>query len=356
MSKLNSILSVALLAITITSCKKDEEPILVVPPSDGSTLTLSGILASEAGTAAGNSVYVDFSKDKQTAVARSSWDLGFASGSDFRVILNNSTSAGIKVTNATNLAAVVEADTIGLTLSVNQMAPATTDFAYFDAISGSLSSTAIPAISATANDNKVIILNRVTGGGIAARPWIKLKVTRNSTGGYTLQYAKIKETTNFTTVEVPKDANFNFKFVSLTNGAPVNVEPAKADWDLVWGYSVYQTNFGTGLVPYNFSDLIFLNVLNGVTVAQVSSADFTYSAFTEANLTNSKIVFSGARDAIGSGWRSTQPATGIKTDLFYLIKDGSGNIYKLKFVSMGIAGDGGERGKPVIEYKLVKKG
>jgi len=356
MNKLNSILAISLLAITFTACKKDEEPILIVPPSDGSSLTLNGIAASELGTAAGNSVYVDFSKGAQTAVARTSWDLGFASGTDFRVILNNSTSAGIKVTAATSLAAIAEADTLGLTLAVSQTAPAATDLAYFDAVSGSLTGTAIPAVSATALENKVIILNRGTGGSIAARPWIKLRVTRNTSGGYTLQYAKIKETTNFTTVEIPKDGSFNFKFVSLTSGALVNVEPAKVDWDLVWGYSVYQTNFGAGLVPYNFSDLVFLNVLNGVTAAQISTADFTYAAFAEANLTSSKVVFSPARDAIGSSWRVTQPATGIKTDTFYLVKDGNGNVYKLKFVSMGVGNDGGTRGKPVIEYKLVKKG
>lgn len=356
MNKLNSILSVALLAITFTACKKDKEPIIVVPPSDGSTLTLNGIFAAEAGSSAGNSVYVDFSKDKQTAVARSSWDLGFACGPDFRVLLNNSASAGVKITTATNLAAVSEVDTLGLTLAVSQSSPAPSDYSYFDAISGNLSATAIPAVSATAIDNKVIILNRGTGGGIAARPWMKLKVTRNATGGYTLQYAKIKETTNFTTVEIPKDASFNFKFVSLTTGSIVNVEPEKADWDLVWGYSVYQTLFSGVLVPYNFSDLVFLNVLNGVTAAQVSTVDFSYASFTETNLTSNKVVFSAVRDAIGSSWRSTQPATGAKTDVFYIIKDGNGNVYKLKFVSMGIGGDGGVRGKPVIEYKLVKKG
>lgn len=356
MNKLNSLIAVAFLAITFTACKKDtDEPIFIAPPSDGSTLTLSGLIGAEAGSAAGNSVYVDFSADKQTSVARSSWDLGFYSGSDFRVILNNTTGAGAKVITTTNasLATVGEADTLGLTLAVNQAGPANTDFAYFDAINGSLSSTVIPAVSATAADNKIIILNRGTGGGIAARPWIKLKVTRNSSGGYTLQYGKIKETTNFTTVDIPKDANFNFKFVSLTNGAIVNAQPEKANWDLEWTYSVYQTTFSGILVPYNFSDLIFLNYLNGVTAGVVTTSTITYADFKEANI--SGVTFKSNRETIGSDWRSTQPATGVKTDIFYVIKDGVGNVYKLKFVSMG-AGDAGTRGKPVIEYKLVKKG
>jgi hypothetical protein len=356
MNKLNSLIAIAFLAATFTACKKNtEEPIFVAPPSDGSTLTLNGLIGAEAGSAAGNSVYVDFSTDKQTSIARSSWDLGFYSGADFRVILNNTTGAGAKVITTANasLATVSEADTLGLTLAVSQASPANTDFAYFDAINGSLSSTVIPAVSATAADNKIIILNRGTGGGIAARSWIKLKVTRNASGGYTLQYGKIKETTNFTTVDIPKDANFNFKFVSLINGAIVNAQPEKANWDLEWTYSVYQTTFSGVLVPYNFSDLIFLNYLNGVTAGVVTTSTISYADFKEANI--SSVAFKSNRDAIGSDWRSTQPATGVNTKIFYLIKDASGNVYKLKFVSMG-AGDAGTRGKPVIEYKLIKKG
>ncbi|MFD2581762.1 HmuY family protein [Pedobacter vanadiisoli] len=365
MIKFNSMIAIALVAITFTACKKDtNEPIVVVPPSDGSTLTLNGLIASELGSAAGNSVYVDFSRDKQTSVARASWDLGFYCGADFRVILNNTTSAGAKVMTTANasLATVNEADTLGLTLAVSQADPAPSHFAFFDAIDGNLSNTVIPAISATAADNKVIILNRGTGGGIAAKSWIKLKVTRNGSGGYTLQYGKIKETTNFTTVDVPKDANFNFKFVSLTNGTVVSAEPEKTNWDLVWTYSVYQTTFGSTLVPYNFSDLVFINKLAGVTAAVVSASTKSYAAFGESDLSGS-ITFSSARDVIGSNWRLTQPVTtngvtapiGVKADTFFLVKDASGNIYKLKFNSF-ISNDGGTRGKPVIEYKLLKKG
>ncbi|PWS33407.1 HmuY family protein [Pedobacter paludis] len=356
MNKFNSMIAIALVAFTFTACKKTtDEPIIVAPPSDGSTLTLNGLAGSELGSAAGNSIYVDFSTDKQTAVARASWDLGFYSGSDFRVILNNTTAAGAKVITTTNasLATVGEADTLGLTLAVSQASPANTDFAYFDAISGNLSNTVIPAVSSVAANNKIIILNRGTGGSTPASSWIKLKVTRNASGGYTLQYGKIKETTNFTTVDIPKDGNFNFKFVSLTNGAIVSAEPEKANWDITWTYSVYQTSFSGVLVPYNFSDLIFLNYLNGVTAGVVLTSTVSYADFKEANL--SSVVFKTDRDAIGSTWRSTSPATGVKTDSFYVIKDGAGNYYKLKFVSMG-AGDAGTRGKPVFEYKLVKKG
>jgi hypothetical protein len=37
-----------------------------------------------------------------------------------------------------------------------------------------------------------------------------------------------------------------------------------------------------------------------------------------------------------------------------VVKDAIGNVYKLKFLNFTSA-DGGERGYPNIEYKLVKK-
>ncbi|MFN3381839.1 MAG: HmuY family protein [Runella zeae] len=44
----------------------------------------------------------------------------------------------------------------------------------------------------------------------------------------------------------------------------------------------------------------------------------------------------------------------MKTDRFYIIKDPNGNYYKLKFISFHPS-EGGTRGRPIIDYKLVKK-
>jgi len=303
---------------------------------------------------AGNSVYLDLSTAKQTAVLRSGWDLGFYSGADFRVILNNTAVGGAKVLTQNSLAAVGAADTVGLTLTTSQFNPLPGDLAYFDNIAGDLTKTVIPAVSATDTDNKVIILNRGTGGGIAARPWVKLRVLRNATGGYTLQYAGIQETT-FRTIQVPKDAAFHFKFISFENGI-VTAQPEKDNWDLVWTYSVFESNFGAGPVPYNFSDLIAVNYLSGVTVATKIYADATtasaaYAAFNRDSIATT--VPSSNRWAIGSSWRSTQPATGARLDRFYIIKDATGNYYKFKCLSMGIGTDGGTRGKPEFNYSLI---
>src|SRR5690606_22056247 len=95
---------------------------------------------------------------------------------------------------------------------------------------------------------------------------------------------------------------------------------------------------------YGYSDLIFINHLAGVAAAEVIFEDEegnnngkpSYDEFSEANL--SGISFSSTKGIIGANWRVTpSPSPGVvagtKKDRFYLIKDGEGNIYKVKFNS-----------------------
>ncbi len=344
MNRLNSIFAVALLAITFTSCKKDDEPVIVVPPSDGSTVTLEG---KTAVSAYANTVYADLSTDKQTAIDRKSWNIAFTSDSKFKVVLNAAYQSTAVATNKTDINAVTLADP-GTTVNLNHDIMDAKTVSLVDYWDGDITKTAFAEeISATEANNKVHLLS--FEGNKENDKWFKIKVTRSGSG-YKIQYARLGETT-IKTLDVTKDANFNLRFVSLENNKIVNVEPEKDKWDISWGYSTYNSGLGS---PYWVQDLIMLNNFAGVQAAEVLNTSFTYAAFTEANIAG--LTFSGTRDAIGSKWRSTQPATGARTDRFYVIKDAGGNVYKLKFVSMGVGGDGGERGKPVIEYKLVKKG
>lgn len=350
----------AILALSVaavfTACSKDDDPVIpVVPPSGGSTITLNG---GAGGSSAANSVYVDFSTDKQDSIKRVSWDLGFYSGNDFRVILNNTTAATAKVTTKTDINTVGIADTVGL----NKLALAfsVADFAMVDDISGDISKTAIPEISATEANNRVIIINRGTGGGIAARDWYKVRILRNGSG-YTLQYAKLDATT-FSTLNITKDNNYNFKYTSLESGA-ATVEPPKAEWDIVWTYGMSTTyySFVGADIPYGFSDLVFTNQRGGTTAFERVYADATiasaaYTNFNKDSVT--KYTFAGSKWTIGSNWRLTvassgEPA-GIRKSRFYVVKDAAGNVYKLKFSAAGLASDGGTRGKPEIAYELIK--
>ena len=355
-------LSSTIAATVFMSCRKDKDPIIVVPPSSGSQVEFNGLTGNEpSGSSAGNAVYLDLSTNQVTAIARASWDLGFYGGPEFRVVLNNTTSAGAKLLTQNDLLAVGAADTVGLTLAIDQNNPGPADFAYFDKLDGSLTGTVIPEISANDANNKVIIINRGTGGSTAPRPWMKIRVLRNASGGYTLQYANITATT-FHTIQVARDDNFHFKLVSFDNGVISGGQPEKSRWDLVWSYSVYQTFFPIGGVPtampYNFSDLISVNHLSNVQVkekvyADAATAAAAYTAFNRDSVSLATNAVEQGRWTIGSGWRSTQPATGARLDKFYIIRDAAGNYYKFKCLSMGVGADGGTRGKPRFQYDLI---
>ncbi|RDC58581.1 hypothetical protein DU508_00860 [Pedobacter chinensis] len=344
MNKLNSMIAIAALAITFTACKKNtEEPIIVVPPSDGSTITLSGKTA-ESNYA--NIAYVDLSTDKSTAVDRKSFNIGLTSDSRFRAVLNASYQTTAVATSKTDINVVTVADP-GTTTELNHNISDPLTASLVDSWDGDITKTVFAEVSATDTENKVYLIS--FEGSKDKDKWFKVKISRNGTG-YKLQYARLGETI-IKTLDIAKNADYNLVFVSLENNKTVNAEPKKLEWDLSWSYSTYNSGLGS---PYWFQDFISINYLAGVSAAQIEeTGTLTYSSFAESNI--SGLTFLTTRDAIGDKWRVTT-GTGIRTNRFYILKDSAGNYYKLRFVSMGVGNDGGERGKPVIEYKLVKKG
>jgi hypothetical protein len=318
--------------------------------STGSTTVGDG-----GGTTYGNKVFFDLSANNQEAVQRTKWDLGFYGGSDdWKVIINSSTAMMAKQVSKNDLTAVTAADTVGFGNEVmfNQTAPTTSSLPYIDYPSGDLTRTAIATVAATAADNKVYIVNRGTGIGnpAPARGWKKIRIIRNASGGYTLQHADIAATT-FTSIDIPKDDTYFFKYISFENGA-VSVEPQKKKWDIAWTYFSNVTNFGGGEVPYLFQDMINQN--RNVSVAKVLVATKAFADFAEADLAAQ--TWLTAQNAIGSDWRagggpSTAPS--VRTDRYYIIKDADNNYYKLRFTAMTQNGD---RGYPAFETVLVKKG
>jgi hypothetical protein len=321
--------------------------------SEGQRMTLNGIIADEAGASAGNSVFVDFSSNQQTPAARASWDLGFYSGDAFRVIINNTTAASVIAVDATDLAAVTAENTETGDLALGQGAGT---FDIIDDVTGDITNTAIKEIKADDAENKVYIINRAGGVGKVDAPenLIKLRVVRNG-AGYKLQYAALTSS-EIKEVQVSKSATHEFTYVSFTTGAVVEVAPAREKWDMEWTYSIYKAPQG---IPYAYSDLVFINARGGVSAVQVLEATVAYDQFGASNV--AALTLENQRDVIGSSWRVTSAPpgsaepVGVRADRYYVVKDASGNVYKLRFINFHSL-DGGTRGKPLIEYKLVVKG
>ncbi|WP_342330712.1 HmuY family protein [Pedobacter sp. FW305-3-2-15-E-R2A2] len=330
--------------------------------SEGARLTLKGIVGAEIGSAALNSVFVDLSSNSMVNVKRDSWVLGFSSGTDFRVRLNNTNgTSAIKLNGKADLNTVSETDVILDDLSITTGVSGAKSFANIDNVKGDVTKDVISNVSATDAENMVYVVNPaggVRGVVVSVDNLLKIRILRKGSG-YALQYAKLKDKT-FKTLDITKDPANNFTFVTFSADAQVvNVEPTKAKWDFVWTWSIYYGKDSANpeddklIYPYGYSDVVFMNNLGGAQAAEVLTSKIAFANFKESDIAGTSLK--AERNVIGSEWRSTMPATGARADRFYVIKDASGNVYKLRFISMG-SNDGGKRGEPVLEYVLVKKG
>jgi hypothetical protein len=304
----------------------------------------------------GDQVYVDLSDEMVTKVRRDSWDLGFYGGDDFRVGINGSIYMAVKNLGVTNIDAVTQASVQAFQsqVAIGTFDPANED--YIDAPNGLIGGTAIDAISSNNDDNKVYLVNlgykvgtiNPPAGSVAitgdARGWKKIRVLRNG-NGYTLQYADLNSTTH-QEVTIPKNAAYNFTFFSFTTNSIVNVEPEKAKWDL--NFTVF-TNVIDGAGSYGYSDFVLSNIKAGIKVYRISSTPISYANFTKANVNDAS--FQDDQRVIGADWRDV--FTGMAyNDRFYVLKDSDGNYYKIRM--LGFLNDGGLRGYPKFEYKLLQ--
>lgn len=313
-------LSLALgITLVTAACTRDGDATPDIPPSDGTEITLNG------GAGAGNAqniVFVDLSDERQDSAKRESWDLGFYNGDQYRVILNSSKGAiTAKSTGQTDISAVnssnVDVSELALGLDFATLQPIGS-FDLVDDTAGILNNTAIAAI--TTGDNPVYLVNTVGGITVNASNVWKVKIAQSS-NGYSVQFAQL-DATNIQTIQITKDNEYNFKFLSFASGL-VNVEPAKTEWDFSWGLTLYHTSFNGVTIPYNNSDFIKLNILNNVQAVQVMEADIAYADFNESHL--SSVTLSSHQNVIGNNWRKvTGSPLGAQHDRYYIIKDTAG--------------------------------
>ena len=349
--------------LSLASCSSDDDTKVEIP-TVGATLQ-----PSVGGPNQPNQVYLDLSAAEFKAVNRESWDFGFSSGDDFRVVLNGSVKMAVKKLATSD---ITVSQTIDTNVSVGAGENPSSN-GYVDNPTGVLAGagagvgTAIAEVSATDADNKVYLVNlgfkvstAVPAKGSVSvdgdsRGWKKVRILRSG-NGYKIQYADLTSTT-FTEKVISKDADFNFTFFSLATGNTVAVEPQKAKWDLNFTVFTNYFNMGSGDVTYGFSDFITTNAKSGTQVYQVLvTADVTYAAFAKANVVESNFTLSKTdQRVIGSNWRSGGGPTtlpSIRADRFYVVKDAAGNYYKVKFLAM--TNEAGIRGYVTLEYAILK--
>lgn len=330
------------------------------------TASLGSALAPEiGGPTEPNQVFVDLSSGKMTNVVRTSWDLGFYSGTDFRVVINNTVKMSAKQTTSINIDEVQAEDA---TMIIGN---ATSSAAQIDDPSGDITKTTIATVSTVDADNKVYLINmgsnpatvkpdagKEGSAGGTSRGWKKVRILRSG-NDYKVQYADIASTTHDEII-VSKNAAYNFTFLSLLDKKTVTVEPQKVQWDISFTSFTNAIQGPTGLGAYHYADFVLSNLKGEARAYQVLTTAFAYEAFTLANVESAK--FTADQRNIGANWRSTtggNDANGnplsalvVRTDRFFVVKDPAGNIYKVKFT--GGLNAAGERGYPTFQYSLLK--
>ncbi len=371
---------ISILAITTMSfsCSKKG---LEIKPEHTEEVSIA-FTPSVGGPNEPNQVFVDLSQKKEHLARRDAWSLGFNNGEGFNVILNYNIYTTTLALDATDIDAVKEADIVDLkqALSGHMGSPD-----YIDDPSGDLTKTAIRPISAKAEENKVYLLylgnsiptdtptvgqKNVSGASLGYR---KIRVLRKE-NGYLLQYAELNATRH-KEVFIPKgDKAYSFTYFDLLTEKVVKVEPKKTDWDLC--FTVFSnktiTNDGSATYSYSYSDFILSNTFGGVKVFVIYNSDeklegelktyadmgllkqntfLTYEKFDKKKLVVFKDKLKAARTLPGSIWRNVFSGK-THSNLYFLIQDPEGQIYKLKLTQM--VNQKGERGYPGFEYQLLK--
>ncbi len=306
-----------------------------------------------------NQVYIDLSSHTETVIQRDTWDLGFYSGNEFRVILNGSLYMAATELDQTNIDAVTEEDVTDLQakVAVGTFNPANIE--YIDAPDGDLEGTAISEISAEDSENKVYLVNLGYEIGtdtpeagredVSGQPrgWMKIKVLR-SEDTYTLQYAPL-ESDSHTEVTITKNETYNFQYFSLKNEEEVVAQPEQKEWDFL--FTVF-TNEIPGNGSYGYADFIVTNKFDNVQAYQVETSTKAYADFAADDI--DETLFSVDQRAIGSNWRNGGGPTSLpslKENVYFILKDTEANIYKIRFTAF--VDESGVRGNPALEYTLL---
>lgn len=158
-------------------------------------------------------------------------------------------------------------------------------------------------------------------------------------GGYTFKYAKWNGSTwdatqTKTVANGSDDAYFNY-FSFETGDKVPNLEPAKANWDLV--FTRYWTFYG-GQQMYRLSGAIQNPNLS---VAKVQPE---IQATSEVNAPAAS-QYSNVITAVGHSWK---PTTGVYNDVVYYVKNGN-SYYRMYFTQNG----GATTGNMYFKYKDI---
>jgi hypothetical protein len=301
---MNRLLLLALVVLLASACMKDELPVPAHTPGAG---RISEVCM---GAAYQDQLWMDIATGTVVSTnLKTAWDLAFESTPEgWHVFVN-----GSRLMTAWNRGAI----------DITQPMDTSGNFAgrHIDAPSGVMDSTAFGDWRGTNNVYIVDLGYTPLGEWLGMR---KIRFNGVDATSFTFDLAQL-DGSGLVQITVPKDPTREFTCYHLTDGV-VNVEPPATAWDLV--FTQYTHQFYEPFLPYIVSGVLTskhtrVAVLRGATFGTLSLAD------------TAQFPFSDHRDAIGYLWKTYSFETSsytIDDELSYIIQDGEGYFYKLRFL------------------------
>ncbi len=192
--------------------------------------------------------------------------------------------------------------------------------------------------------NEVYVINRgfdAKGNNIGFAKMQMLAVDEN---GYSLRIGWLDNSLD-TVVTILKDDDKNLVQFWLGSMAVEDIEPNKNDWHFHFSqYSDYDLTTEGDTLAYLVRGVL-INPTN-TAIARLDGENWD-----DVNLSlATSLEYNGFRNAIGYDWKAFSLNTGIYEvlpDIIYIIKESSGNYYKLRFVDY--YNDAGEKGYAKFE-------
>lgn len=320
------------LAISFSSCEKEEKPI-ILPPATGALMNNIHL-----GTNYTTQVYVDLEQGIAGSFPNETWDLAFDCGNDNFIQVNGGNYALIAFTNSTSFSTVANYAELRW---------------YWDEACGLKDSLALS--NWEAKKDSVFVIDRGTQYKDPERYFqFKLEMAGSSSYKITVADASGKNSREHL---IAKDGNKRMVYFSFANGGEYkNIEPAKTAWDLC--FLAYRW------IYYEFNPPLLYRVtgayINNEYISVASdSIHTTYSKVEAGDFTSKN--FSGKRDAIGYDWKvpifSGANVTYRTRDyVVYFIREkqahAADKLYKLHFIDF--YDDKGNKGSPAFEVKRLQ--
>jgi hypothetical protein len=325
-------------AFSLTSCEKDDQPVVLPPPGD------MQVMSASMGVNYDNQVYVDLETGNQKSVPYRSYDLAFeASPQGWRVYLNTGKFMFVANTGSTDMTA---ADSTGKVWKTE------TEHLYNDSTAfGSWTNGSGQSL------NEVYVIDRGRTEHFGAARWRKMQLLEVTPTHYRFRFS-FYNNTQLTEFTIPKNNAYSLIYFSFdNNGQVADVAPPKNQWDVV--FTKYTYTYYTEPVnsPYRYY-LVTGALLNrwagceNEIVKKDSTPNFRpFEELTSMHI--GEFDLTPLAGKIGFSWKEYDFNLGyiIYPDRYYLLRDPSQFVYKIRFIDF--YDNQGNKGTAKFEYQRM---